>query len=414
MRLGLWLTAGTLGCSSGSPSSMAPDLGESTSSDDGGLSNITLTTLDPTTSGLPPETDSGDTEAVDDSGGTTSSGTTDPADSSSTGQAQTSDSGTESGSTSTGGMPPAVDGTTPTDLESGVAAGTQISVTFTEAMAADTITTNVADTTCSGTFQVSGNGFASCVQMMAMPASVDDETFTVVPAAELESSTAYQIRVLGTVTNADGTPMGDNFLTGTGFITRYFHTIDIDGVNDFDPGEEFPSSTGVGHTGYVAWDESYVTIGLQSPDVSSADGTVWFVAYIGGDNGTGDGVEYNSQQPALPFEAQYHVRWRADAMFTGPLEWDGLAWVEPGWTINPGDVFHTGDFVEVRISMIDLGSPTYLQVHLGLLREEDFNEASWAAVPEGSYVDGYDPDYSQYFEFDITGSTLPADYTPLP
>ena len=36
------------------------------------------------------------------------------------------------------------------------------------------------------------------------------------------------------------------------------------------------------------------------------------------------------------------------------------------------------------------------------------NEASWAAVPAGSYVDGYDPDYSEYYEFDLTASSVPA------
>lgn len=396
---------------------MAPDLGESTSSDDGGLSNITLTTLDPTTSGVPPETDSGDTLGVDDSGTTdgTTDATTDATSETTATSSSTGGESTSSGSSSSGGgEPPAVDGTSPFDLQSGVAPGSLVSVTFTEPMDPDTITSNVANTTCSGTLQISADDFATCVRVTATPATLDDETFTVVPSDSLASSTTYQIRVLGSVTDAGGTPMGDDFVTATGFITRYFHAITIDGIDDFLVGEGFSTSTGTDHTGYVAWDASYLTIGLDSPDVGSGDAGVWFVAYIGGDDGSTDGVTYNTQQPALPFEAQYHVRWRADAMFTGALEWDGTDWVEPAWTVNPGDVFHSGQFVELRVSMIDIGTPSYLRVHLGLLRETSFNEASWAAVPEASYVDGYDPDYTQYFEFDLAGSSLPADYAPLP
>ena len=414
--LGLCLTASA--CSSGSPSSMAPDLGESTSSDDGGLSNITLTTLDPTTGGVPPETDSGDTLGVDDSGtsgvttGTTSDATTQTTESASSSSGD--DDSSSSSSSSSGEEAPAVDSTTPFDLQSGVAPGSIVSVTFTEVMDPDTITSNVADTTCSGTLQISADDFATCLRVTAAPSSADDETFTVVPSDLLASSSTYQIRVLGSVTDAGGTPMGDDFVTATGFITQYFHAIAIDGANDFLVGETFATSTGTDHTGYVAWDASYLTIGLDSPDVGAGDAGVWFVAYIGGDDGTTDGVLYNTQQPALPFEAQYHVRWRADATFTGALEWDGASWIEPAWTINPGDVLHAGQFVELRVSMIDIGTPDYLRVHLGLLRETAFDEASWAAVPEASYADGYDPDYAQYFEFDLAGSTLPADYAPLP
>jgi hypothetical protein len=50
---------------------------------------------------------------------------------------------------------------------------------------------------------------------------------------------------------------------------------------------------------------------------------------------------------------------------------------------------------------------------LGMLREQNLDEASWAAVPDGSYVDGYGPDYAQYFEFDRLGATLPVDHVPL-
>ena len=54
-----------------------------------------------------------------------------------------------------------------------------------------------------------------------------------------------------------------------------------------------------------------------------------------------------------------------------------------------------------------------LDLHMGMLREQAFNEASWAAIPSNSYVDAYDPNYAHYFEFDVIGSTLPNDHAPL-
>ena len=67
----------------------------------------------------------------------------------------------------------------------------------------------------------------------------------------------------------------------------------------------------------------------------------------------------------------------------------------------------------MQIAWSDLGDPQLIGAHLGMLREEAFNEATWASVPSGSYVDSYDPDYTQFFEFDNLASTLPADYPPM-
>jgi hypothetical protein len=250
--------------------------------------------------------------------------------------------------------------------------------------------------------------------MTAAPASPDDLAFSVTPAAPLSSATTYQIRVLAQVTDAGGTAMADDFTTPDGFVVRYFHTIVIDGINDFTSAETFDSSS-MGHTGYVAWDDAYVYLGMDSPDLAGNGTQTWWVAYLGGAMGTNAGVVYNTQQPALPFDARWHLRWKASDDFGGALEWTGVNWVNPGFGPIAGtdNVDFSGSFVEVRVAWSDLASPDTLALHMGMLREQAFNEASWAAVPGGSYVDGYDPDYSQWFEFDLLGSTLPADHAPL-
>jgi hypothetical protein len=303
--------------------------------------------------------------------------------------------------------------TTPAPLTIGVDPTTSITVTFSEVMDGTTLTTNTNDTTCSGTVQLSTDDFATCVQMQGPPSTGDDITYTVTPASALASATTYAVRVLGSVSDGGGTPMGGDF-DDDGFVIRYYHTITIDGVNDFTADETF-SSTTLGHTGYVAWDDTHVYLGMSSPDLGSNSPFVWFVSYLGGMPGSTTGVLYNTQQPLLPFAAGYHTRWKASDDFGGTLAWNGNAWANAnfGPIVNSGDVATAGSFVELRIAWTDIGAPDMLELAMGMLREQPFNEASWAGVPAGAYVDSYDPDIGSYYEFDVLGSTLPAEHSPL-
>lgn len=115
------------------------------------------------------------------------------------------------------------------------------------------------------------------------------------------------------------------------------------------------------------------------------------------------------------FSARWHARWRASDDYGGALEWNGMEWIDPGFGPTPasGDVAYSGSFVEMRIAWADLGDPDYLDVHLGMLREQNLNEWTWAGVPSGAYTDGYDPNVGQFFQFDLAGSTVPADYAPM-
>jgi len=125
------------------------------------------------------------------------------------------------------------------------------------------------------------------------------------------------------------------------------------------------------------------------------------------------GVEYNTQEPMLPFEARYHLRWRADDLFGGALEWGGMQWDPAPFGLVAGDVAWSGSFLELRVARADIGMPTDLELHMSMLRETMLDEASWAAVPSTSFVDGYDPDYAQFFAFDLEASTTPASTAPM-
>ncbi len=320
-----------------------------------------------------------------------------------------SDATTNSG----GGDGPTVTGVEPAVGTEAVDPTTALGVTFSAAMDPDTVLTNVGSTGCDVAVAVSSNNFTSCVPMDGQPTAADGDTrFVFMPAEPLLGGETYQVRVTPDATAADGTPLASTY-TSRGFVTRYYHTITIDGTDDFTNGETLATST-AGHNAKVAWDDTYVYIGMDSPDVASGNGTIWVVAYFGGDMGTTTGELYNTQQPVLPFPARWHMRWRADDTFTDVEAFDGMAWGDAGFTVNAGDVYRGGSFVEMRIARSNLGDPDVLELHLGILREQDQNEASWAATPATSYGDGYDPDYAAFYAFDLAASELPIQYDPSP
>jgi hypothetical protein len=112
----------------------------------------------------------------------------------------------------------AVQSTVPMDSDAGVALIPSITVTFNRPAAAATITTNTAGNACSGSVQLSADGFATCVGMSSQP--VPDQTnqvFTVAPLAQLSGLTTYQLRVTTAATDPAGValaiPWNSSFTT---------------------------------------------------------------------------------------------------------------------------------------------------------------------------------------------------------
>ncbi|HWB78030.1 MAG TPA: Ig-like domain-containing protein [Nannocystaceae bacterium] len=394
-RSGLPLLVLVAACAGGSET-REPD-GTDTEGDELGSSEITNDTIDPTAFTTTMTTSTSAT--ADTSGGTASS-------------SDASESGSESGSdtTSTADGPTVVD-VAPADGSEGIEPDATFTVTFSAAMDPTTVVGD--DGSCSGAVQLSRDDFASCVALAADAiASEGDTVFELVPADVLDSAARYRVRVTTDAAAADSTPLAAEY-ESEGFRVRYFHTIAIDGMDDWNGDESFATSTN-GHTAYTAWDDDYVYLAMRSPDVAAGNGQVWVVIYFGGAAGTSEGALYNTQQPALPFDAQWHLRWRADNVYTDAREWDGASWDTPAWAIGGGDVYQSGELLELRVARSDIGDPDTLELHMGILRETDLDEASWAAHPQGSYVDGYDPMYTEYWAFDLLGSATPAEHVSSP
>jgi hypothetical protein len=312
------------------------------------------------------------------------------------------------------GDPPTVVSTIPTAGSMAVDPNTTITVTFSEAMDSSSITSNGGADTCSGAVRVSSDDFATCVPLLAEVMAGDGDTaFTLTPVEPLRSRRNYRIRVVSYATSAIGVELGTDYNSPQPFVSRYYHTIVIDGTNDFDLSDEEFATTSPGFSGYVAWDADYVYLAMQGPDLASDNPQLFWFAYLGGNPSSPMGVTYNGQQPTLPFGARWHPRWKSDDTFTDMQEYAG-SWGDAAavWLEGP-DWVHAGDYLELRLSRTALDSGNLVPVVMGLLREAPNNEATYAGVPDSAFSDGFDPDIEAHYEFDLDGSVLPVEHPAL-
>ncbi len=195
-------------------------------------------------------------------------------------------------------------------------------------------------------------------------------------------------------------------------VATTYTTITIDGINDFESDEDVPGT--IGSTYYFTWDATNLYLGLQASEVGSGNSTMFATFYIDSDpqlvptSGTGTtlGLLYNTQQPNLPFTANYHFRWKADNTYMNLQTYNGSAWVDG----NQSNIaaYQSGTYVEFRIPLANIGSPSNIYLVGAMLREQPFNESTFHLTPSGNQV-GYDPDFISRFAFPLTTGISPDD-----
>mgnify|MGYP003958179327 FL=1 len=115
---------------------------------------------------------------------------------------------------------PTLSSISPVDSASSTSCTTTITVTFSEAMKLTSVTSNTDNTSCSGSIQISGDSFGSCVRMTSGdPTTSDNRTFTVTPSSALSNSSTFKIKVTTGSKDPSGNPMSSDNTTGTGFNT---------------------------------------------------------------------------------------------------------------------------------------------------------------------------------------------------
>ncbi len=258
------------------------------------------------------------------------------------------------------------------------------------------------------------------VQWGGMTVSTNGEGLPVALVTSAGESTFRD--ALSRDTNDNLADFSNDLTPSPGVGNVYNHTITIDGWNDFDAATEQFATTSAGYTAYYSWDETYFYFGLEGPDMAANDPFKWVIFYASGTNGmpsTTLGQNYgmtNPQRPTLAFPVTWHGRWRTSNNLTSFQRFTGgfPDWVESTVPVG-GHVYQRGQFLEWRVPRADLfATARVVRVHLSMLNEQAGIESTWAGCPSTSFVDGLDPDYTKYFEFDLGESKAPNAYTPLP
>ncbi|HHO51913.1 MAG TPA: hypothetical protein ENK18_13795, partial [Deltaproteobacteria bacterium] len=225
----------------------------------------------------------------------------------------------------------------------------------------------------------------------------------------------------GTGPTGDTGPTGGTGPTGdTGLVVPFSFTAGVDGdLSDWPPEALFVTSSGT-QTG-LAWDATSIYVAVQHPDVALGGPDHWVLIYLGdGVGGTTTGVMHNTQEPTLPFGATHLVRWKADDSYNSLETYDGGTgqWVSTAsWLGTVGSAVQESDLnevVEFGLPRGALGLTDTVQIHVDLIYEGAGSESSYAVTPSDSFVEGYDPDYGRYWQFDLASPDAPNAAIPLP
>ncbi|MGB9665214.1 MAG: choice-of-anchor D domain-containing protein [Ignavibacteria bacterium] len=202
------------------------------------------------------------------------------------------------------------------------------------------------------------------------------------------------------------------------FATTY-HTIVIDGNNDFQSDETFSTSSS-GYSAYVTWDADNIYLGYSGSDIGSGQSSSkWIVFYFDTDahldptygNGTLNAIGFNTQNWNLPFRADYMIQIRTDGGFNALKRFNGTNWVDV--TPHNMQIFDNNDsnFIEIKIPKASLSNPTKIYLLGYLLNEQSGGEWTYASFPDNSLRggDGYkNPGYfDHWYGFELTNNISP-------
>jgi len=158
---------------------------------------------------------------------------------------------------------------TPADGATLVDRKTKITVTFSDVISPASMKAS-SNSICSGSFQLSSDGFDTCVAMSSDPVgSNKNKTYTMAPAAKLKENTSYKIRVTKDILNQSGGGLDALYTSAKGFKTGVSQGLTISAISG-NTTEALGAATFTVHLDRKP--DGDVTIGLSSSD--ETEGTV--------------------------------------------------------------------------------------------------------------------------------------------
>lgn len=207
------------------------------------------------------------------------------------------------------------------------------------------------------------------------------------------------------------------FCASTTIFAQSNRTETIDGTDNFTAAEKFSGTSG--STWAFTWDATNFYFSLNAPDVGSGSGDKFVYLYIDTDpqrnplsgNGSAVGVNYNTQTPGLPFNADYHLRWKADNSYTNMLDYNNAtsSWVDDNTgDLNDGITFtQSGNYVEFSIPRASLDNPTSIYVAGSMINEVGGGESTFFMLPSANNTDAYKADLNSFYGFDLSDGIVP-------
>jgi hypothetical protein len=202
--------------------------------------------------------------------------------------------------------------------------------------------------------------------------------------------------------------------------TPWSESIILDGdPSDFSAQASFDTS-GDGRNG-ITWDDEFLYLAVQHPDVEFGGDAHWFVAYIEGNTpGSRDGITLGTQTPRLSFAPRYALAWKADGSYNALFTLDDSDPQSSYWQATDF-ILGTNGFeayedqslqsIEFQIPRAQVDVSDVVSMHVGWVYEGAGFESTYSVSPAESLVDAsYDPDYMAHFAFDLTGVTAPGAY----
>ena len=148
---------------------------------------------------------------------------------------------------------PTVSYVSPIDNSTYNSPATTVAVTFSENIETGSVTTNISDTICSGSFQLSSDNFTTCIKMSAAPvASDNDTTFTITPASILSATTTFKVKITTSVTDISCNTLGSDNKSIVGFSTSPSGSGTISGSVQSDNTNSYLSGVGISWGSTVA------------------------------------------------------------------------------------------------------------------------------------------------------------------
>lgn len=198
-----------------------------------------------------------------------------------------------------------------------------------------------------------------------------------------------------------------------------FHTIAIDGTNDFKTTtEKFSTTSNADLSAYVTWDDDYLYFAYKGNSVSGGvtDNERVYHLYIDTDpqanptTGTGttagESWRYN---PTLPITANYHYAFKTVDNTEYKRRYNGSAWGDQGF--ETGNYKNTTDkYWEAKIKLADIGNPS--KILFVAYVEEDWPGGNiCGGVPSGLFTNtntgGAITFQSAYSGFELIQGILP-------